>query len=180
MRRSSDKPSAPNISELNALAHGGVTLVEMVVVIVILAIALTTITQMVSQATVQGAFTYDETMAIELGQSYVSEIMGRRYDENSPLGGVPPCGAPSAAACSTSFNDGESRANYDDVDDYDGLDELPQRVDGSGGVEARGGYENFRVAVSVSQATSTAKRITVTVTQPNSESIDFTVYKTNF
>jgi len=180
MRRSSDKPSAPNISELNALAHGGVTLVEMVVVIVILAIALTTITQMLSQATVSGAYTYDETMAIELGQSYISEIMGRRYDENSPLGGVPPCGAPSAAACSTSFNDGESRANYDDVDDYDGLDELPQRVDGSGGVEARGGYENFRVAVSVSQATSTAKRITVTVTQPNSESIDFTVYKTNF
>jgi len=180
MRRSSDKPSAPNISELSALAHGGVTLVEMVVVIVILAIALTTITQMLSQATVSGAYTYDETMAIELGQSYVSEIMGRRYDENSPLGGVPPCGAPSAAACSTSFNDGESRANYDDVDDYDGLDELPQRVDGSGGVEAREGYENFRVAVSVSQATSTAKRITVTVTQPNSESIDFTVYKTNF
>jgi len=162
------------------LRQTGVTLVEMVVVIVILAIALTTLTQMLSQVTVSGAYTYDETMAIELGQSYISEIMGRRYDENSPLGGIPPCGAPSAAACSTSFNDGESRASYDDVDDYDGLDELPQRVDGSGGVEAREGYENFRVAVSVSQATSTAKRITVTITQPNSETIDLTVYKTNF
>lgn len=162
------------------LRQTGVTLVEMVVVIVILAIALTTLTQMLSQVTVSGAYTYDETMAIELGQSYISEIIGRRYDENSPLGGIPPCGAPSAAACSTSFNDGESRASYDDVDDYDGLDELPQRVDGSGGVEAREGYANFRVAVSVSQATSTAKRITVTITQPNSETIDLTVYKTNF
>ena len=169
-----------HIKTTQFLRQTGVTLVEMVVVIVILAIALTTLTQMLSQVTVSGAYTYDETMAIELGQSYVSEIIGRRYDENSPLGGIPPCGAPSAAACSTSFNDGESRASYDDVDDYDGLDELPQRVDGSGGVEAREGYANFRVAVYVSQATSTAKRITVTITQPNSETIDLTVYKTNF
>ncbi len=72
----------------------GVTLVEMVVVIVILAIALTTITQMVSQATVQGAYTHDETKAIELAQSYLAEIMSRRYDENSPVGGVPPCDGP--------------------------------------------------------------------------------------
>ena len=48
----------------------GVTLVEMVVVIVILAIALTTVTQLISQNTVSGANTHDETKAIELAQSY--------------------------------------------------------------------------------------------------------------
>ena len=48
----------------------GVTLVEMVVVIVILGIALTTVTQMIGQNTVSGAYTYDETKAIELAQSY--------------------------------------------------------------------------------------------------------------
>ena len=72
----------------------GVTLVEMVVVIVILAIALSTVTQLLSQTTVSGAYTYDETMAVELGQSYIAEITSKRYDENSPIGGVPPCGAP--------------------------------------------------------------------------------------
>ena len=39
----------------------GVTLVEMVVVIVILGIALTAITQIIGQNTVSGAYTYDET-----------------------------------------------------------------------------------------------------------------------
>ena len=69
----------------------GVTLVEMVVVIVILAIALTTVTQLISQNTVSGANTLDETKAIELAQSYLGEIKAKRYDENSPSGGVPPC-----------------------------------------------------------------------------------------
>ena len=52
------------------LVQFGVTLVEMVVVIVILAIALTAVTQMIGQNTVSGAYTYDETKAIELAQSY--------------------------------------------------------------------------------------------------------------
>ena len=52
------------------LVQFGVTLVEMVVVIVILGIALTAITQMIGQNTVSGAYTYDETKAIELAQSY--------------------------------------------------------------------------------------------------------------
>ena len=161
----------------------GVTLVEMVVVIVILAIALTTVTQLLSQTTVSGAYTYDETMAIELGQSYIAEITSKRYDENSPIGGVPPCGAPSAAVCTTSLglDESESRASYDDADDYNGLtDDPPMRQNSLGGVEARPGYDNFQVDVSVTQASSVAKKITVTVTQPNDETIDFTVYKTNF
>ena len=52
------------------LVQFGVTLVEMVVVIVILAIALTAVTQMIGQNTISGAYTYDETKAIELAQSY--------------------------------------------------------------------------------------------------------------
>ena len=52
------------------LRQTGVTLVEMVVVIVILAIALTAVTQMIGQNTISGAYTYDETKAIELAQSY--------------------------------------------------------------------------------------------------------------
>jgi len=155
----------------------------MVVVIVILAIALTTVTQLLSQTTVSGAYTYDETMAIELGQSYIAEITSKRYDENSPIGGVPPCGAPSAAVCTTSLglDESESRATYYDVHDYNGLtDAPPLRQNSLGGVEARPGYDNFQVDLSVTQSSSVAKKITVTVTQPNDETIDFTVYKTNF
>ena len=160
----------------------GITLIEMVVVIVVLAIALTGITQLLGNLTVSGASAYDETKAIELAQSYVAEIMSRRYDENSPVGGVPPCDGPSAAVCTSAIGSelGETRATFDDVDDYHLLSEAPQRVDGAGAVEAREGYENFRIAVEVTQATATAKKIKVTVQQPNDESLDFTVYKTNY
>ena len=161
----------------------GVTLIELVIVVAILAIALTAVTQLLSRTNVRGAYTYNETMAIELGQSYIAEITSKRYDENSPIGGVPPCGATSAASCTTSLglDESESRATYDDVDDYNGLtDDPPMRPNSLGGVEARPGYDNFRVDVSVNQASSFAKKITVSVTQPNDETIDFTVYKTNF
>ena len=52
----------------------GVTLVEMVVVIVVLGIALTAVTQIIGQNTISGAYTYDETKAIELAQSLANEI----------------------------------------------------------------------------------------------------------
>ena len=146
----------------------GVTLVEMVVVIVILGIALTTITQMIGQNTVSGAYTYDETKAIELAQSYSSEIKARRYDENSPVGGVPPCdGVSGGNGCTANSNaalgpdTGESaRTAFDDVDDYDDLDE------GSGSGNAlldaegntRTGYGNFRVQVQVTYSGDVAPR----------------------
>ncbi|MDB3986507.1 prepilin-type N-terminal cleavage/methylation domain-containing protein [Pseudomonadales bacterium] len=174
----------------------GVTLVEMVVVIVILGIALTTITQMLAQNTVSGAYTYDETKAIELAQSYSSEIKAKRFDENSPVGGVPPCDAPSAAACtavgSLGSEPGESaRTAFDDVDDYDDLDEgsgsLKALLDAEGNI--RTGYENFRVQVQVtysgdvaprSGSVSDSKKVVLTITQPNGEALDFTFHRANY
>lgn len=177
----------------------GVTLVEMVVVIIILAIALTTVTQLISQNTVSGANTLDETKAIELAQSYLGEIKAKRYDENSPSGGVPPCDGVSGAGACTANTDaalgpdsGESsRALFDDVDDFDDLDE----GSGSGNAlldaegNSRTGYENFRVQVQVtysgasaprSGSTSDSKKIVLTVTQPNGEALDFTVHRGNY
>ena len=57
----------------------GVTLVEMVVVIVVLGIALTAVTQIIGQNTISGASTYDETKAIELAQSLANEIKAKRF-----------------------------------------------------------------------------------------------------
>ena len=110
--------------------RSGVTLVEMVIVISILAIALTTVTQMLTRNTVSGAYTYDETKAIELAESLAGEIRSKRFDENSPVSGVPPCdGVSGASACTASASLGleageaatpYTRLNFDDVDDYDG------------------------------------------------------------
>jgi MSHA pilin protein MshD len=181
------------------LPQTGVTLVEMVVVIVILAIALTAVTQTIGQNTISGAYTYDETKAIELAQSYLNEIKSKRFDENSPIGGVPPCdGVSGVSACTVNLDtelgpdSGESsRSLYDDLDDYDDLDE------GSGSGNAlldaegntRSGYENFRVQVQVtysgdvaprSGGLTDAKKIVVTVTQPNADTLQFTAHRGNY
>lgn len=181
----------------------GVTLVEMVVAIAILAIALTTVTQIVSQATVQGAYTYDETKAIELAESLAGEIRSKRYDENSPVSGVPPCdGVSGGSACTTSASLGleagetaspYTRVNFDDVDDYDGVDEGSGSATGHDLLDVAGnqrtGYQNFRVQIAVSYSGNVAprsgeltdsKKVQLTITQPNGEALDFTFHVGNY
>ena len=181
----------------------GVTLVECVVVIVILAIALTTVTQMLSQNTISGAYTYDETKAVELAESMIGEIRSKRFDESSPVGGVPPCdGVSGASACTISANLGPeagetsspyTRVNFDDVDDYDGVDEGSGSATGHDLLDVAGnqrsGYQNFRVQIAVSYSGNVAprsaeltdsKKVQLTVTQPNGEALDFTFHVANY
>ena len=176
----------------------------MVVVIVILAIALLTVTRMLSQTTLQGAYTYDETKAIELAESLISEIRSKRYDENSPVGGVPPCDGESGDnPCTLGENLGPDGANeratpynrvaFDDIDDFNGLDEGSGSDTGHSLLNAQGdprsGYENFRVQIEVSysgatmlgDSTSTdSKKIRLSITQPNEEVLDFTFHIANY
>ena len=181
----------------------GVTLVESVVVIVILAIALTAVTQMLSQTTVIGAYTYDETKAIELAESLAGEIRSKRYDENSPVSGVPPCdGVSGGSACTASASLGleagetaspYTRVNFDDVDDYDGVDEGSGSATGNDILDVvgnqRSGYQNFRVQIAVSYSGNVAprsgeltdsKKVQLTITQPNGEALDFTFHVGNY
>lgn len=154
----------------------GFSLVEMVATIVILGIALVTITTMMVNSLSTNANTYEETRMTALARAYLDEIMSRRYDENSSPSGTPACDGlvggsacsdpPDAADCSAAtlmtgafgggVDSGEStRDKYDDVDDYHCLDE------GEGGVLAdlhdaennvRSGYEGYRVTVTVAYA----------------------------
>ena len=187
------------VADGKRVSEKGITLIEVIVVVVILGIALTAITNFLGLNAQRGADSFDETKAIELAQSYLGEIKAKRYDENSPSGGVPPCDGVSGAGACTANTDaalgpdsGESsRALFDDVDDFDDLDE----GSGSGNAlldaegNSRAGYENFRVQVQVtysgasaprSGSTSDSKKIVLTVTQPNGEALDFTVHRGNY
>lgn len=181
----------------------GVTLIEMVVVISILAIALTAVTQMLSRNTLSGAYAYDETKAIELAESLAGEIRSKRFDENSPVSGVPPCdGVSGASACTASASLGleagetaspYTRVNFDDVDDYDGVDEGSGSATGNDILDVvgnqRSGYQNFRVQIAVSYSGNVAprsgeltdsKKVRLTITQPNGEALDFTFHVGNY
>jgi len=183
-----------------SLRQKGFTLVEMVVTIVILAIALAGVAAMVSLGSSNSADTMLETRAIALGQSYLDEIMGRRFDERSAASGLSPCyllppggGRRCTAIASLGPDGGEgSRDLFDDVDDYDGLAEGDGEADPLQDAEGleRSGYENFNVTVSVRYAgndpvlglnATDAKLITVTVKYRGlADGWNFSVYKGNY
>lgn len=188
--------------------QSGVTLIEMVLTIVILAIALVAISGMLSSGVGRSSDTTIELRAAALAQSYLDEILGKRFDENSHPRGIPPC----RSNCTLIANFGpdnlgpgtEARADFDDVDDYDELDEgqddLNPLQDANG--DPRVGYDNFRVHVSVRYMDvggsgaeenlpedvndldddEDAKVITVTVyfSGSGTEGVRYSAYKANF
>ena len=135
----------------------GTTLVELVVTILVLSIALVGVTFAVRGGITRSADTMVELRAVALAQAYIDEILSKRFDERSASNGVPPCRAvappPRVCTAEGSFGpDGpETRATYDDVDDYHNLSEggePPNQLRDAQG-NPRQGYDNFRVEVTV-------------------------------
>ncbi len=130
---------------------------ELIATIVIVAIALTGIAYSVQFGTSNSSDTLVQVRATALAQAYLDEILGKRYDEKTRPRGVPPCrytaGTARQCTAESAFGpDGiETRATFDDVDDYDGLMEGRGETNDLQDAEGndRVGYDNFRVEVSV-------------------------------
>jgi len=108
-------------------AQSGISLIELVIFIVILAIALTSITLVYINTTRNSADPLVRIKSVELAQLTLNEILLKKYDENTPVGNgcvehAPTrCTSGDSAATNTTFGPdaGETnRAQYDDVDDY--------------------------------------------------------------
>jgi MSHA pilin protein MshD len=167
---------------------GGFTLVELVVTMVVIGIAMLGIAFALSFAFARQSDALWQVRTVALAEAYAEEILARRFDEVTPVGGVPPC-SPSAMACGPAGDDGELRAEFDDVDDYHELDEQPP-LDADG--NPRAGYDRYRVQVSVAYLdagqlaafgldhVSDGKLITVRVTPPGQAAIEFPVVRGNF
>lgn len=189
---------------LNRFKQQGVTLIELVVVIVILAVALYGVTTSLSGALSRSSDVIPQTRALALAQSYLDEILAKRFDEHSVPRGIPPCRTNCTDEVDFGPDGGETtRADYDDVDDYDGLDEgfeqatVLQDAEGNN----RSGYDEFRVRVAVRYLAlggggveenltaelndltdaQDAKLITVTVSHASEpDGWKFSAYKANF
>jgi len=163
--------------------QSGVTLIELVITIVVLGIALASLVSALSQGVGQSATPLWESKALELQQAYLDEILAMAFDDATPVGG----GEVSAAAnpCVLA-NEGQTRQNYDDVDDYNGLSDAPPVLIDSSINMAE--YAQYQVTAVVScagtelglSADRFAKRITVTVIAPTGQSRIVSVYKGNF
>jgi len=185
----------------------GFTLIELVVGIVVFAIALTLFTSLIVPQAIRSVDPIFQVRAAELGQSLINEIAGRSFDEMSGrTGGTNICSQGTNPACTSSAALGpeegtNNRPNFDDVDDYHGFT-MPYDSDGDGDSEftnALGNqitlngvnlYAGFSVNVSVfydanfdginDAIIGNAKLITVTVTTPNAEDIIFSSYRNNY
>ncbi|MGD8784433.1 MAG: prepilin-type N-terminal cleavage/methylation domain-containing protein, partial [Thioalkalispiraceae bacterium] len=96
----------------------GFSLIEMIVVIVVLAVALTGVTLAINETVKQSPKPLVQTRAMELAQTYLDEILAKRFDETSGQGGTPRCDSVdnAAVACSNTMGDeeGGDRRLFDD------------------------------------------------------------------
>ncbi|MEH6628596.1 MAG: type II secretion system protein [Motiliproteus sp.] len=164
----------------------GFTLVELVVSIAVLSIALLGVAYSLQFSARSSADPLWQSKTIALVQAYSEEILSKRFDELTPVGGIPAC---TSCTAEVSFGaDSETRSGgvntFDDVDDYHGLNEQPRDSLGN----LRSGYSNYRIEVTVIYAGTAlglsdnqfAKEINIRVTPPGQQPLDFGVYRGNF
>lgn len=156
----------------------GATLVELVLTIVIMAIALSASLSAFSLLIGRSADGFSQNKSAQLAQLYFDEILARGFDHDTGLGGIPAYTGPCRVG-----NNGETRADFNDVDDYDIIDqEQPALIDQS----LAGLYDGYRVSVSVQCVndvgvnTQGAKLIQLTVQDPRNQTARFAVYKGNY
>lgn len=146
----------------------GVTLIDLILVIVIVSIAIPPMMALLIQVVRGHTFGVTVSSANFLASTLLEEIRSKRWDERAP--------SPSLVL----GPDGESRATYNDVDDFTGLDESPPQ-DSLGNPLA--GFNGYRQQVSVCYVMSTNldtcvggpsiyKKVTVTVTDPEGRSAE--------
>jgi MSHA pilin protein MshD len=146
--------------------QGGVTLIELVVAITIVAIAVGGVLGAISAISSRSADAMVQQQAIAIAQAYLDEILQRWV--------VDPNGTPA--------NTG--RGSWDTVDEYNGLADVGAHDQYGNAIAALAGY-NVSVTVTASGAlsgiaSSAARRVDVTVTHAPNVSVVLTGYRTSY
>jgi MSHA pilin protein MshD len=146
--------------------HRGVTLIELVVAITIVAIAVTTILGLIGAIASRSADAMVQQQAVAIAQAYLDEIQQRWVVDPN---GTPP-------------NTG--RGSWDLVDQYNGLVDVGAHDQFGNAIPALSAY-TVSVTTSPSAAltgvpAAAARRIDITVTYPPSGSVMLSGYRTNY
>lgn len=171
----------------------GFTLIELVVGMVVLSIALVLLATMLFPQADRAADTLSRVRSAELAHSLLNEVWGKRYDQNTNAnGGVPACGAaarpdlglPAGLACSAAASlgpdTGEVRNTFNDVDDYNGLNQNSLMLNSTDTYSSQ--YKNYLLTVSVTypNANTNSKLIAISVTTPSGEVITYDAIRSNY
>lgn len=171
-----------NVSFKHLKQAKGFTLIELVVGMVVLSIALVMLATMLFPQADRAAMTLQRVRSAELAHSVLNEIWGKRYDDNSNInGGVPACGSTGAPACSNVMGPeaGEQRNDFDDVDDYHGLNQDDFMLNSNEAYSNR--YPGYGLSVVVTSTNSAVdKLIAIHVTTPAGEVITYHAVRSNY
>jgi len=147
----------------------GVTLIELIVFMVVMGVALMALMGVFNRTVVQSVDPVVRIKALEKAQATLDEILSRKFDANTPSGGVPACGSATAMACAGITPD----TLFDDVGDYDGFTDNTD--------------PSFPISVSVIAAgdeiglgVADARRISVSAGMPGGDSLTISAYRVNF
>lgn len=182
----------------------GFTLVESVIAIVILGIAMVSLTSFLFPQVQDSARSHYEVRAAALASSLMTEVFARGYDNNSDFdGGVERCGEGTRVCSGTYGPDGSNEINagvrypqnFNDVDDYIGCwttntasetycNNRVGSLEDILGNSISSEYPNFAADIDVVAATVTGKsnykKITITVTAGRYGEYSFSAYRGNY
>ncbi len=198
--RQNSKPP-PHLSPVSCLLSPdpGFSLIELIMIIVILGF-LTAIMVPFIQSFLRSPDPMLRQQAVSLGQALMDEIVSKRWDENTPIGGGPvntnesSRGSVAATAVASLGADGvETRTIYDDVDDYNNFSETTDFYDQTGAISITlNGFSRQAAITYIASTTTTidastaasatttdTKMVVVTVTSPINETYTFVTVSCN-
>ncbi|WP_020675478.1 prepilin-type N-terminal cleavage/methylation domain-containing protein [Geopsychrobacter electrodiphilus] len=146
-----------------ALNQQGVTLIELIVVMVVISIALVGVMSVINYTTLHSADPMLRQQSIAIAEAYMEEISLKSYTDP---GGPVELG----------------RADFDDVADYNGLTDNGAHDQTGAAIM---GLESYTVQVTVGSASFgipavAGLKIDVTVTDPAGETLTLTGYRTDY
>ncbi len=149
----------------------GASLVELIAFIVVIAVALVALVSAFTNNLANSVDPLVQTRALECAQAKLDEILARRFDENSPTGGFPPCdsGEAGAPACAGIVAD----SDFDDVGDFHN-----QSDSSNSACTINTSVVNAGADLGI--APIQARRIEVNVISPGGGRATLSAYKTNF
>jgi MSHA pilin protein MshD len=151
--------------------NNGFTLIELVISMTIISIAILGTLLAINTATLFSGDPLITTQATAIAESYLEEIVGKSF----PTPAV-------ATVCPTT---GLTRANFTEVCNYNGLNQVPTDQNGN----TLAGLSGYTVQVAVDRQTATlgalasgtqVVRIDVTVSHALMTGMKFSVYRTNY
>lgn len=185
-----------------SLHQKGFTLIEIIAGLIALSLSFVVLSVIIfpqAQRSVEPVF---QARASALGQALLEEIMSKAFDQNSDFsGGTLRCAEVNAPPCTEPANfgpDNESRANFNDVDDYHLLEVSNSQLEDALGTDLASRYRNFSysIAICYSDRQGTCrdlnlypstnlnlyryKRVQVTVTTPTAQEFTFSAVRGNY